>query len=494
METTHHILSQKFELEFSPSADQHQLLNLIRAAIYQEINPALEQLFREEKFLDETPIKEEKLVLDVGVLNENNWKQELKMKTVEAMKSWLASKKPMYEVNKGKPPVSNRKDDFSKPIESKPAQDENYFSALIYFLENGFLPWYFSHLSMDSISQYLSLQVLNISTPLYKNENFVALVKLMFESPFMLYRFKEQLNLSFLKVLTVQLKKEDSMVEQSIKIKKQRQKTKINNQLALTERLDFIISIINWYESIFKMDFENYASKYIHEISLIMSQENVNPEMNYPIISQRIDSLLLERVSEIKPPYGSECRKEKIDIKKVNILPASSSTEPASLFVNNAGLVLFHPYISMLFKKLYYTDEDNLWVDDYARTKAPLVLQYLITGQTQFEEQELLFNKFLCGIPFYEPVPSEILLTEEEVNSCQGLIESVIMHWGALKSTSIDGLRNSFLIRDGKLSKEETWQLTVENKAWDVLLAQLPWGFSIVKTPWMNELLYVHWP
>ena len=136
METTHHILSQKFELEFSPSADQHQLLNLIRAAIYQEINPALEQLFREEKFLDETPIKEEKLVLDVGVLNENNWKQELKMKTVEAMKSWLASKKPMYEVNKGKPPVSNRKDDFSKPIESKPAQDENYFSALIYFLEN----------------------------------------------------------------------------------------------------------------------------------------------------------------------------------------------------------------------------------------------------------------------------------------------------------------------------------------------------------------------
>ena len=67
------------------------------------------------------------------------------------------------------------------------------------------------------------------------------------------------------------------------------------------------------------------------------------------------------------------------------------------------------------------------------------------------------------------------------------------MHWGALKSTSIDGLRNSFLMRNGKLSKEEIWQLTVENKAWDVLLAQLPWGISMVKTPWMEELLYVHW-
>ena len=147
----------------------------------------------------------------------------------------------------------------------------------------------------------------------------------------------------------------------------------------------------------------------------------------------------------------------------------------------------------MLFQKLHYTDEDHQWVDDNVRMKAPLLLQYLVTGHYQFEEQELVFNKFLCGISFHEPVPFELLLTKEEMNTCQGLLESVIAHWTILKSTSIEGLRNSFLMREGKLFKEETWQLIVENKAWDVLLAELPWGISIVKTPWMEELLYVHW-
>ena len=492
METTHHIQSQKFELEFLPSADQHQLLNLICDVIYQEVNPALEQLFREEKFLDETTIKEEKLVLDVGALNENNWQQELKMKTVEAMKSWLASKKPMYEVNKGKPPVSNRKDDFSKPIESKPAQDENYFLALIYFLENGFLPWYFSHLSMDSISQYLSLQVLNITTPLYKNENFVALVKLMFESPFMLYRFKEQFHPMFLRELTLQLNRESSILD-PIKLKKNDQKVKWHIQLAQLERLEFVASIIHWYASMFKSDFESYSSKWIHELSLILDNEHLDSEKNDMNISQRMDSLLINRSSDIKFPERNKIENEKTTSERVNSLSKSPSSESASLFIHNAGLVLLHPYISMLFHNLHYTNENHEWIDETMRMKAPLLLQYLVTGQTQYEEHALVFNKFLCGIPFHEPVLSEIQLTEEDINSCQKLLESVIAHWTILKSTSIDGLRNSFLMRNGKLSKEEIWQLTVENKAWDVLLAQLPWGISMVKTPWMEELLYVNW-
>jgi hypothetical protein len=73
-------------------------------------------------------------------------------------------------------------------------------------------------------------------------------------------------------------------------------------------------------------------------------------------------------------------------------------------------------------------------------------------------------------------------------------VQAAILHWSALKSTSIDGFRHSFLIRHGVIvDQENKWLLKVEPKSFDLLLDQLPWGISMIKLSWMERVLAVEW-
>jgi hypothetical protein len=74
------------------------------------------------------------------------------------------------------------------------------------------------------------------------------------------------------------------------------------------------------------------------------------------------------------------------------------------------------------------------------------------------------------------------------------MLLALIEHWSVLKNTSIDGLRESFLKRSGKLSIENNnWLLQIEQRPYDMLLQQLPWGISMIKLPWMKKLLITEW-
>ncbi|HRF39189.1 MAG TPA: contractile injection system tape measure protein, partial [Saprospiraceae bacterium] len=69
-----------------------------------------------------------------------------------------------------------------------------------------------------------------------------------------------------------------------------------------------------------------------------------------------------------------------------------------------------------------------------------------------------------------------------------------IDNWGALGSTSPDGLRGNFLVRDGKLTRTDLGRLLqVEAQSYDLLLDRLPWGINMVKLPWMEDMLFVEW-
>ena len=75
------------------------------------------------------------------------------------------------------------------------------------------------------------------------------------------------------------------------------------------------------------------------------------------------------------------------------------------------------------------------------------------------------------------------------------LLEAVVRHWDALGSTSVEGLRASFLARAGKLSEraDGDYLLQVEAQSFDILLDRLPWSVSIVELPWMERQLWVEW-
>jgi hypothetical protein len=106
----------------------------------------------------------------------------------------------------------------------------------------------------------------------------------------------------------------------------------------------------------------------------------------------------------------------------------------------------------------------------------------------------LPLNKLLCGRSLDKPVDRTAELTAAETDEADQLLQAVIEHWSALKRTSVDGLRASFLQRDGLLSETEShWLLQVELLGHDILLDRLPWGISMIKLSWMKKVLRVDW-
>ncbi len=167
------------------------------------------------------------------------------------------------------------------------------------------------------------------------------------------------------------------------------------------------------------------------------------------------------------------------------------SGEP--VFVQNAGLVLLNPYLKRLFSRFDLL-EGKEFKSDEAKEKAVYLLQYLANKNEEPEEFELTLNKILCGIPLGVPIKNPVELTDEEKEVCNGLLTALVQNWKTLKNTSADGLRTSFLMREGSLKREANgWKLVVEKKVYDILLEKLPWGYSMIHFPWMEFPLYTEW-
>jgi hypothetical protein len=166
---------------------------------------------------------------------------------------------------------------------------------------------------------------------------------------------------------------------------------------------------------------------------------------------------------------------------------------PGDVYINNAGLVILNPYLQMFFSRMNLTNDEG-FLDLQAQQKATQLLHYLATGSLTTPEQLLPLCKIICGLDVHMPVPAKLKLTKEEKEACNVLLQAVINNWARIKSTSVDGLRGTFLLRDGILRKDETnWLLHVERKTVDVLVDDLPWQFRLLKFPWNEYIVHVQW-
>ena len=121
-------------------------------------------------------------------------------------------------------------------------------------------------------------------------------------------------------------------------------------------------------------------------------------------------------------------------------------------------------------------------------------MQYLASGKTDHAEHELVLNKILCNVPLEEAIPVSFDITELEMEVTAELLDVFIERWEKLKNTSVEGLQNSFIMRDGMLNfKEDYWNLKVEQRGYDILLQTLPWAYGYIKTAWMPYNLTVEW-
>ena len=165
--------------------------------------------------------------------------------------------------------------------------------------------------------------------------------------------------------------------------------------------------------------------------------------------------------------------------------------ERRGIYVENAGLVLLHPFLPQCFRALAIAGDVELLQPGQALR----LLHHLATGFDTAPEYELTLPKILCGLHPASLAGEMMPLSDEEREESAALLSAVIRHWEALKNTGIEALREMFLKRNGKLTRwrDGGWRLQVESTSFDILLDQLPWGISMIQLPWMPEMLRVEW-
>lgn len=177
--------------------------------------------------------------------------------------------------------------------------------------------------------------------------------------------------------------------------------------------------------------------------------------------------------------------------------PLPSGQEP--IWVGDAGQVLLAAYLERLFR------QQGLWregrfVDITAQARAVQCLQVLCRGPGVVDEALVALSRLLCGLHPSELLPELPPLPTETADLLEQLLQAVIQHWAALGHTSVAGLRESFLQREGRLQRDKTaegepprWRLRVQGRGFDVLLDRLPWNYRTIRLPWMQGVLHVEW-
>lgn len=175
--------------------------------------------------------------------------------------------------------------------------------------------------------------------------------------------------------------------------------------------------------------------------------------------------------------------------------------------INNAGMVLLSPYLPRLFSILELTEEGK-FKDRKTQIRAIFLIQYAVCGTNtchsaldaessvfpEYPEYALTLNKLLTGFRTSNPIPRMVELTEKETTTVDSLLQGVLANWEKLKKTSVAGLREGFLQREGKLEeRENVYHLIVEEKAYDMLLDSCPWSFKTIKFSWMKKGIEVKW-
>ena len=164
-----------------------------------------------------------------------------------------------------------------------------------------------------------------------------------------------------------------------------------------------------------------------------------------------------------------------------------------TMYVQNAGLIIVWPFLYRLFDKLDLLS-NKLFKDDDAVQKAILLTQYLCTGNEDFDENELILNKLICGVDVNHFVDVSRRLEDFEKEFCESLLKGVVQNWEKIGNTSTEGLRESFLRREGLIRKtNKDYTLIVKKKPFDMLLDTLPWNITMVQNVFMKYRLLVEW-
>ncbi|MCR9173200.1 MAG: contractile injection system tape measure protein [bacterium] len=170
---------------------------------------------------------------------------------------------------------------------------------------------------------------------------------------------------------------------------------------------------------------------------------------------------------------------------------SESETVGEGIYVENAGVLLMHPFFVPMLKSLNLLDEKKQLTDP---KKAVLLLHFIATGDPDSFEHEMRFAKFLCNVDADEVMDKSMTLNHKDLEEVDNILHSALSHWKSLNSKSPGLLQHEFLQRPGKLFSENGInRVVMEEKTVDILMRDLPWGIGMIQLPWMDDFLHVDW-
>ncbi len=536
MANNHLIGKQSIEIEVSSSDKIYTMQQIISDLVWKDLLPTLTTMFDKIVGPDEV-IRLDRIELNIGdiQLSRRSHIDEIVAKISKLLEEKIQEQLKKITIDKDnfrvenerhKDTAFNHKNDVyrnyhqenlehyskEKPKDREPITNESkfeknnrqllrryYFDLWLYWLEKGRLPSYAIEPTGDwtpLILETLGIDIDAVTILENKLRKFpIALKRLILQHTNKDLKSIVELYTGFSQAKLLNLCKEtkqiyEKLAPQSVSLKYRTLEINIWQHIFEIVILDrkkldsFLISV-----EVIKQPFMSFLFKDVNTIKAI------NDEASYSFLHEILkkESLVYQKEKEISLLKDDDEIDEDID----NLLEVEDSFNDQQLktpqFFNTAGVVLLHPFLKTFYRKLSLLEEED-FIDFSARSKAVTLLHFLATGEENPKEYNMVLSKFLCEMPVNMPLDHTIILTQTDKEEANNLLQAVIEHWGVLGGTSPEGLREGFLMREGKLEKEQTgWKLYVEQKTLDILLDRLPWNLSLVKLPWMKEMLKVEW-
>ncbi len=420
----------------------------------------------------------DKLVIDLGTLNkeffENEFEEKFKLKLKEELKEKIVEADNL---------LKNAHNETSNETERSIKNNaEAEFELLKYFLISGSLPWWSNNISMNEIESLIENQLAKdageVLSFLSNNKTALKRASLQFSNS-LLVRILKKTNAKISSLLT-----EKTWLSEAHK--------RLNKVSDLNTHFSKYYSEFwkEYFYSQFSELSKSFSEKELQQISWEAYLNSTGLKLNERL---KIAEQIFEFYDTKKSGTDKSNENSNKDALDNNDISEKDIEAIEGIFINNAGLILLAPFLIEFFKRIGCTKE-NKFLDSHEQNRAAHLLQFAVTGKTKHPEFLLPLNKILCGLDHHAPVPIEIEIKKEEKIETENLLKSVIKNFSAIKNTSIEGLRLSFLEREGKITENEfDWRLIVERKSHDIILEKLPWSISIVKLPWMKKPINVEW-
>ena len=203
------------------------------------------------------------------------------------------------------------------------------------------------------------------------------------------------------------------------------------------------------------------------------------------LISQGVSKHSISKLFESEFESDSEMLLKDLDAARI--------IEINEILCTNAGITLIWPYLPAFFKSQNWVREKK-FVSTQHIHQAIQCLHYMATGRELEDETEAPVYKLLCGLNYYDLVGLDEALPETVKNEANELLLNVIQNWKVLKGTSLDGLREGWLQRSGRLRSEQNgFLIDMEPSAIDILLDKVTWPISTILLPWNPKIIHVKW-